>query len=228
MSRTCILNDTYVIIEQIHSKNVLPGLKFGIGPSMVQIVRQILLVCDINYIYRDGERVPDKPNGWQIIQNLIGWRILTTQPTGESQFIRQYVGFRNVVTPLPRIGNLLPESWTSDISYQRRLYTTTVAIRFRMSSCTATLPSISRCRVGNRLLPRLPSITKQQVDWSFPTSLSGKGLSKTLSLDHESTARSSRHTASQRGASLRAERSIWQAVPTPNYTYNHNLFTSKP
>jgi len=88
MSRTCILNDTYVIIEQIHSKNVLPGLKCGIGPSMVQIVRQI-------------------------IQNLIGWRRLTTRPTGESQFIRQYVGHQNVVTPLPKIGNLLPEGWTS-------------------------------------------------------------------------------------------------------------------
>jgi len=109
----CTPNDTYVIIEQIHSKIGLPGLKFGIGPSMVQVVRRVLVVCDIQNIYQNGKRLPDMPNGWQIFQDLIGWRRLTTQPTGESQFALEYSGFQNVVTPLPKIGNLLPESWTS-------------------------------------------------------------------------------------------------------------------
>jgi len=104
---TCIPNDTYVIVEQIHSKNFLPGLKISIGPELVQVVRQVILVCDIR------ERVLDKPSKWQIFQYLIGWEKPMTRPTGESDLIRKYTGFQNVVTPLPRIGGLLPESWTS-------------------------------------------------------------------------------------------------------------------
>jgi len=111
-TRICTPDDTYVIIEQIHSKNFFPGLKIGIEPDKVQVVRRILRVCDIQDIYRDGERLPDMPNGWQLFQNLIGWRKLTPRPTGESQFVLQYTGFQNVVI-LPRIGDLLPESWTS-------------------------------------------------------------------------------------------------------------------
>jgi len=107
MKTTCTPNDTYVIIEEIHSKQVLPGLKLGIGPELVQVVRQILVVCDIE------ERLLNKPNIWQIFQDLIGWKRLATRPTDESVFIRKYLGFQNVVTPLPKIGNLLPESWTS-------------------------------------------------------------------------------------------------------------------
>jgi len=107
MKTTCTPSDTYVIIEKIYSKSVLPGLKIGIGPELVQVARQVWRVCDIE------ERLLDKPNGWQIFQHWIGWKSLATRLTGESDFIHIYTGFKNVVTPLPKIGGLLPESWTS-------------------------------------------------------------------------------------------------------------------
>jgi len=106
-TRRCILNDTYAIIEEIHSKNFLPSLKFGIEPELIQVVRQVLLVCDVQ------ELLLDNPNLWQLFQDWIGWKKLPTRLTGESGFVRQYTGFQNVVTPLPKIGGLLPESWTS-------------------------------------------------------------------------------------------------------------------
>ncbi len=111
--RMCTPDDTYVIIEEIYSKAGLPGSKSGIGPELVQVVRRILRVCNIQDIFQDGERLSGMPSGWQLFQDLIGWKKLTTQPTGESQFLLVYTGFQNVVTPLPKIGDLLPESWTS-------------------------------------------------------------------------------------------------------------------
>jgi len=108
----CKPDDTYVIVEQIHSKPFPISLQ-GIGPELVQVVRRILQICDIQDVFSDGQRLSSTPNGWQLFQDLIGWKKLSTQPTGKSQFILAYAGFKNVVTPLPKIGNLLPEKWTS-------------------------------------------------------------------------------------------------------------------
>jgi len=109
----CTPNDTYVIVEKIHSKEKWSIPKTNIGPELIQVHRHILLVCDVQDIYRSGEKLPGMPNDWQLFQDLIGWNKLTTRPTGERQFTLQYAGFQNVVVPLPKIGDLLPESWTS-------------------------------------------------------------------------------------------------------------------
>lgn len=112
----CTPQPTYVIVEQIHRKAGLPSIpRTGgvLGPSLHQVFRRVLQVCAEQDLYFNGRRVEGTPTTWQYIQELLlPGEQFTTRPTGQRQFVLVYAGFRNIVRPLPRVGNLLPESWT--------------------------------------------------------------------------------------------------------------------
>lgn len=110
----CKPQPTYVIIEQIHSKAGLPSAAGGIiGPGLCQLYRRVIQVCDVQDIFFDGKNILGTPSTWQYIQEFLQpGKHITTHPTGEKQFTKVYAGFKNLLTPLPKIGNLFPESWT--------------------------------------------------------------------------------------------------------------------
>lgn len=110
----CTPQPTYIIIEQIHSKAGLPTSVGGtIGPGQYQLFRRVIQVCDIEDMFFDGKRIFGTPSTWQYIQEFLRpGKQITKHPTGEKQFVLVYAGFKNILTPLPKIGNLLPESWT--------------------------------------------------------------------------------------------------------------------
>jgi hypothetical protein len=64
-------------------------------------------------MFFEGQPISGMPSTWQYIQEFVRpGRQITTHPTGERDFVLAYAGFKNIVQPLPRVGNLLPESWT--------------------------------------------------------------------------------------------------------------------
>lgn len=112
--KLCTPQPTYVIVEQIHPKAGLPSSVGGtIGPGHYQLFRRVIQVCDIQDIFFDGKRIFSTPGTWQYIQEFLRpGKQITRQPTGERQFVTVYAGFKNLLKPLPKIGNLLPDSWT--------------------------------------------------------------------------------------------------------------------
>jgi len=110
----CTPQPTYVIIEQIHPKAGLPSTAGGtIGPGLYQVFRRVIQTCDVQDIFFREERIFGTPSTWQYIQEfLLPGKQITTHPTGEKQFVTVYAGFKNLLTPLPKIGNLFPDSWT--------------------------------------------------------------------------------------------------------------------
>ena len=111
----CTPQPNYVIIEQIHLKTGLPSVGNTIGPALYQVFRRVLQVCDVQDIFFDGNRLSGMPTTWQYLQHyLLPGTQITTRPTGQKQFFVAYAGFKNLLTPLPRIGGLLPESWTRE------------------------------------------------------------------------------------------------------------------
>lgn len=66
-------------------------------------------------MFYEGERIVGMPSTWQYIQEFLrpGEQI-TTRSTGKKEFVIMYAGFDNLLTPLPKIGDLFPESWTKE------------------------------------------------------------------------------------------------------------------
>lgn len=110
----CVPQPTYVVVEQIHSKAGLPATVGGtIGPGLYQVYRRVIQICDVQDVFFDGKRILISPGAWHNIQEFLRpGKQITRQPTGEKQFVRVFAGFKNILTPLPKIGNLLPDSWT--------------------------------------------------------------------------------------------------------------------
>ena len=111
---SCTPADTYVIVERIYGKRILPAIDLkGLGPELFQVVRSIGQVCSVFDTFHDGKRLSGPVNLQQYLQHLIGWKKLTTRPTGKDVLRNVYVGFKNVVQPLPKIGDSIPEALTS-------------------------------------------------------------------------------------------------------------------
>lgn len=109
----CTPQPSYVIVEQIHLKTGLPSIGNTVGPTLHQVFRRVLQVCDVQDMFFDGRRISGMPTPWQYLQEFVRpGNQITTRPTGERQFTLVYGGFINVLQPLPQMGNLLPESWT--------------------------------------------------------------------------------------------------------------------
>lgn len=110
----CKPQPTFVIIEQIHAKAGLPSAASGtIGPGLFQLYRRVIQVCDVQDMFFEGKRIFGVPSTWQYIQEFLRpGKQITTHRTGEQQLHLAYAGFKNLLTPLPKIGSLLPDSWT--------------------------------------------------------------------------------------------------------------------
>ena len=111
----CTPQPTYVIVEQIHPKAGLPAFGNTIGPGLYQVFRRVLQVCDEQDMFFDGRRITGMPLTWQYIQELLRpGNQITTRPTGQRQFVLVYVGYKNLLTPLPKLGSALPSAWTQE------------------------------------------------------------------------------------------------------------------
>jgi hypothetical protein len=112
----CTPQPNYVIVEQIYQKRGLPsvpGTGSVIGPSLYQVVRRVLQVCDEQDVFFEGQRLSGMPSTWQYLQELLlPGKQITTRPTGQREFTLAYFGFKNIIQPLPQVGGLLPEAWT--------------------------------------------------------------------------------------------------------------------
>ncbi|MEO1497700.1 MAG: hypothetical protein AAFV43_11180 [Planctomycetota bacterium] len=112
--RMCTPQPNYVIVEEIHSKSGLPAVGNTIGPGLWQVVRRVMQVCDEQDVFYEGNRVAGGvPSSWQYLKELVlpGQQI-TQRPNGKRNMILAYAGFSNIVQPLPKLGDLLPDSWT--------------------------------------------------------------------------------------------------------------------
>lgn len=109
----CTPQPSYVVIEQIHPKPGLPAFGNTIGPSLFQVFRRVLQVCAEQDVYFEGRRLRGTPSTWQYLRDFLqpGPQI-TTARNGKQRFILTYAGFTNLLTPLPDVGGLLPETWT--------------------------------------------------------------------------------------------------------------------
>lgn len=109
----CTPQPNYVIVEQIHPKSGLPNFGNTIGPSNLQVFRRVIQVCDSQDVFFEGKRLQGIPSTWQYIQEFLRpGKQITTRPNGQKNFLLTYAGFENIITPLPKIGNLFPEKWT--------------------------------------------------------------------------------------------------------------------
>lgn len=98
----CKLQPTFIVIEQVHSKPGMPAQGNTIGPSLQQIYRRIVQVCNVEDTYFRGQRLDGAPSIWQYIQEyLLPGQRITTQATEEKRFVLIYAGFRNILQPLP-------------------------------------------------------------------------------------------------------------------------------
>lgn len=111
--RVCTPQPSYVVVEQIHPKPGLPAIGNTIGPSMYQVFRRVLQVCAEQDVVFEGRRIAGSPSIWQYLHEVLrpGPQITTTA-NGKQHFVLSYAGFRNLLTPLPEVGGLLPEAWT--------------------------------------------------------------------------------------------------------------------
>ena len=112
----CIPNDNpFVVVEEIHPKTGLPSAVNTVGPGLWQVVRRIFHFCDTSITLFKGRPMKQLPGFEHWIQELVlpGEQI-TTKRVGPVKMYLVYVGFTNILTPLPKIGNLLPETWTRE------------------------------------------------------------------------------------------------------------------
>jgi hypothetical protein len=64
-------------------------------------------------MFFEGKRLNGMPSTWQYVQEYLKpGKQITTSPTGVKEFVLTYAGFKNLLTPLPKIGGHLPVSWT--------------------------------------------------------------------------------------------------------------------
>jgi hypothetical protein len=113
--KLCTPQPTYVIVEQIHSKGGIPQFGNTVGPSMLQLYRRVIQTCDEQDMFFKGKRINGMPSTWQYIQEFLKpGKQITTRPTGVKEFVLAYAGFKNLLTPLPKIGGLVPASWTKE------------------------------------------------------------------------------------------------------------------
>ncbi len=111
----CAPQPTYLIVEQIHHKSGMPAFGNTIGPSVYQVYRRVLQVCDLQDFYFEGRRIAGAPSKWQYIQEfLTPGKQISLRSTGEKGFKVAYSGFSSLLTPLPKVGGFLPESWTKE------------------------------------------------------------------------------------------------------------------
>lgn len=98
----CKLKPTFIVIEQVHSKAGMPALGNTIGPSLQQVFRRVVQVCNVQDTYFRGQRLNAAPNIWQYVQEyLFPGQQITTQATDEKRFVLVYAGFKNILQPLP-------------------------------------------------------------------------------------------------------------------------------
>jgi hypothetical protein len=103
----------YLITEQIYpSQPGMPSLANTVGPVLTKIYRRVLQIRALSDIYIDGKPEADA-SLWQQVRGAFGIGV-TTHPTGKHAVVLEYAGVSNKVTPLPRMGNLLPEAITRE------------------------------------------------------------------------------------------------------------------
>ena len=111
----CTPQPTFVIVEEIHLKTGLPSFANTVGPTLHQVVRRVLQTCDEQDTFFKGKRLSGMPSPWQYLQHyLLPGTQITTRPTGQKRFVLVYAGFKNLLTPLPKIRDKLPESLTKE------------------------------------------------------------------------------------------------------------------
>lgn len=115
----CEPNNTYIIVEQIHPKISLFGYKFTGKAGFFQVYRRVIQVCEIHNEFKfDGRPIRDiQPSALQILLDMLSRRDrITSKSSGDKQLVLMYAGFKNTIQPLPKVGNILPESWTRQYS----------------------------------------------------------------------------------------------------------------
>jgi hypothetical protein len=121
-AKQCTPQPTYLIIEEIHLKTGMPAMGNTIGPTMYQVLRRVLQVCDLQDFHFEGKRLDGNPSKWQYIREfLTPGKQITLHPTGKKELMVAYTGYRNILTPLPKIGGLLPELLTKTYNFKPSL-----------------------------------------------------------------------------------------------------------
>ncbi|KVW34170.1 hypothetical protein WK95_26530 [Burkholderia ubonensis] len=110
----------YLLIEQLHAKSGLPSLANTIGASNLQIYRTVAQLYETADIYIDNQRVASgEMTMWQMLKGAFGIDVVT-RPNGKTTLVLEYAGFVSNITPLPKIGNLLPELITKEYTLKVR------------------------------------------------------------------------------------------------------------
>ncbi|NTZ08842.1 hypothetical protein [Burkholderia metallica] len=110
----------YLLIEQLHAKSGLPSLANTIGSSNLQIYRTVTQLYETADIYIDNQRaLSGEMTMWQMLKGAFGIDVVT-RPNGKTTLVLEYAGFVNNITPLPKIGNLLPEFMTKEYTLKVR------------------------------------------------------------------------------------------------------------
>ncbi|WP_333994513.1 hypothetical protein [Burkholderia orbicola] len=110
----------YLLIEQLHAKSGLPSLANTIGSSNLQIYRTVAQLYETADIYVDNQRaLAGEMTMWQMLKGAFGIDVVT-RPNGKTTLVLEYAGFVNNITPLPKIGNLLPEFMTNEYALKVR------------------------------------------------------------------------------------------------------------
>jgi len=111
----CSPRGMYVVVEEIHPMTGAPTKPSNIGPSLVKVVRHVYQACEYqDQYYFDGRPIESgRPTAWQYILHMLsGDGRITTAGSGREGWYHAYTGYRNLVTPLPKIKDILPAAVT--------------------------------------------------------------------------------------------------------------------
>lgn len=102
----------YVIIEQIYPKQGLPSIANTIGPNLIQVVRQVFQLYEMEDMYINGKpAIPSTLTPWDRLKASIGLGVDFVL-NGKRKVILEYSGFIDDVQPLPKLASWIPEFLT--------------------------------------------------------------------------------------------------------------------
>lgn len=106
--------DIYFIKELIYSKGGLPTIANTIGPTGIQVLKQVYhLMCEQQAFYNGKPLDYNQLNLWDKFRITLGLNITEkTEANGKTTFNFEYCGFTTFITPVDGFGRMLPK-WFS-------------------------------------------------------------------------------------------------------------------
>lgn len=102
----------YVIIEQIYPKQGLPSIANIFGPNLIQVVRQVFQLYEMEDVYINGKpAIPSTLSPWDRLKASIGLGVDFVL-NGKRKVKLEYSGFINDIQLLPKFASWLPEFLT--------------------------------------------------------------------------------------------------------------------